>query len=346
MWASPRIGLKPLAQLCYRAGTALQAGVDAREVWSREAERGSTRQRHHVDRIRRTVNAGGTVTEGLEQCDDYFPELVRELVDVGEKTGHVDDVLLRLAAHYDHLSQLRRIFLAGIAWPAIQFAAAVVIVGLLIWLMGLVGQMTGQPADILGLGLVGTRGLVIYLAIVGSLAAVGAALVRSLLQGRFWIEPVMRLVMRIPVLGPAVGTMALARMAWSLALAIDAGMDARQAMRAAFKGTRNAYFTRHAADVDRALARGTEMHAALRDTGAFPPELLDALEVGEKSGRLSESLAHLSGQYQQRAKTASAALTALATFATWGLVALILIALIFRVAMFYINTIYSVLDGI
>jgi len=36
---APRIRTKPLAELCRRSGMALEAGIDARTVWAREAER-------------------------------------------------------------------------------------------------------------------------------------------------------------------------------------------------------------------------------------------------------------------------------------------------------------------
>ena len=65
---------------------------------------------------------------------------------MGEATGRVDEILLRLADHYDHQLQLRRTFMGMILFPMIQLAAGIVIVGLLILILGMI-----QP----GLGLFG-----------------------------------------------------------------------------------------------------------------------------------------------------------------------------------------------
>ena len=97
---------------------------------------------------------------------------------------------------------------------------------------------------------------------------------------------------------------------------------------------------------DHQLARGGSITEGLRAAGGFPVEFLDAVHVGEESGRLSETLEGLSKRYEQQAETRLAVLTMLSGFAVWGLVAMVLIAMIFRLAMFYLGTIQGALDGI
>ena len=59
--------------------------------------------------------------------------------------------------------------------------------------------------------------------------------------------------------------------------------------------------------------------------------------MGERAGRLPESMAILSQQYQEQARRSMVTLTVLAGFAVWALVAVIIIAMIFRLAFFYIG---------
>ena len=115
--------------------------------------------------------------------------------------------------------------------------------------------------------------------------------------------------------------MALARLAWTLSLALNAGIDARRAIRMALQSTQNRYYTQHTAEVDAVIVRGGQFHEALRRSGAFPEEFLTALENAEITGTESESLTRLSEDYQQRAETATLALTVAASFAIWALVA-------------------------
>src|SRR5262245_26444204 len=111
------ISTRSLIQLCHRVGTAVRSGVDARRVWEMEERHASGAQRQAIGTIRHKVAAGGTVAEGMQASGGYFPPMFVQMVAVGEQTGKLDEVLQRLAEHYEHLASMRRMFFIGIAWP-------------------------------------------------------------------------------------------------------------------------------------------------------------------------------------------------------------------------------------
>ena len=117
MFVSPRISTRELALLCRRLATSLQAGVDVRTVWSREAgqaTRPATRSRLRT--ISEGVSAGQSLPEAISWTDDFFPEMFRELVVVGDQTGHLAESFEHLAHHYDEQLRLRRTLLTASAW--------------------------------------------------------------------------------------------------------------------------------------------------------------------------------------------------------------------------------------
>jgi type IV pilus assembly protein PilC len=337
MLISPRMPLKPLASLCRRLATALTAGIDARTVWAREAQQARGPARRRLAAVSQAVNQGESLTDALAATGDFFPALFREMAEVGEQSGHLGEVFGQLAEHYQGQVQLRRNFLAAITWPMVQLAVAVVIIGFLIWVMGVISDMAGTRIDPLGIGLVGNRGLAIYLAGVAAVAAVLVLAVRAASRGQGWVGPIQRGVLRLPVLGPALQTLALARLAWSMHVTMNAGMELRRALRLSLRSTCNARYTDRIERIDRGIAAGSTIHDVFCEAGCFPADFLDSLYVGEHSGKLVESLALLSRQYQDQARTALATLTTLAGFAVWAVVALLIIALIFRLAAFYLG---------
>ena len=345
MWFAPRARLSALAQLCRRLAIALEAGLDIRRVMARESQRQAPRaQRQAIEHVASGVASGSTLGDALAESGDYFPPLFHELVQMGEATGKTAEVFRHLAEHYDHQLRLRQTFLASLTWPAVQLVAALGVVGMVIWLTGVIAPASaGGPIDILGFGLVGTRGLVIYLCVIATLAVTLATLVIAASRGAFWVAPVERLTLLIPMLGKSLRTLALARFAWTLQLTLDTGMELGKALTLAFRGTRLAEFQELAPTVANDVRRGLDVHDALSATEAFPPEFLDAIDVGERSGRLPETMVIISKQYQQRAQQALAVLTTLAGFAVWALVALLIILLIVRVFMFYLGTIQDAL---
>ena len=121
----------------------------------------------------------------LRGTNGAFPPLMHDLIKIGEQTGKFDQVLLRLAEHFDHLLDLRRIFLAGIIWPAIQLFMAIGVIGLLILIMGYIPQDPNQPFDLVGFGLRGPQGLAIYLMFVAAIFFVLAMLIENWRRGRW-----------------------------------------------------------------------------------------------------------------------------------------------------------------
>jgi type II secretory pathway component PulF len=335
-----------LAQFCRRVGVSLEAGVDVRKVLDREVERAVRGERRGLEEICKAISAGRSLDEAFAAADGLFPPMVHGMVHVGEQSGRMDEAFLKLADHYERQLSLRRTFIGGIIWPMIQLAAAVIIVGIVIWVMGIVGKMAGEEVDILGLGLVGNRGLVIYVMFLIGAAIGGLLLYRAAAAGLAFMKPVQHAVMSVPVLGNSLQTLALARLAWTLAVTHDTGMDTIRAVTLAVKNAQNVIFSGSLEQVTAVIRRGGTISDGLKATGDYPQDFVDALEVGEDTGQISESMAHLSKLYEERAKAALGALAVLAGFLVWGVVAAIIIVLIFRFAMFYIGQINSLLDGI
>ena len=345
MFFSARISIKELAGLCHRLATSIEAGIDIRAVWRREAAsaaRASLRSRFKS--IDADVAAGRSLADAIGATGDFFPPMFRELVNVGEQSGRLADVFAQMHRHYLDQIKRRRIFLAAIAWPMLQLTVAILVVGFLIWILGVIGKSTGTTIDILGFGLVGDSGLAVYAAFISGVGIVALLLGRAISRGLLWTRPIQRLSLKIPVLGKALETLALARLAWALHLTMNTGMDVRRAVRLSLYTARNARYTDLLKPIDRWISAGSSLHEAFANTGAFPKEFLDALDIGERSGKLVECLDHLAAQYRDRAKAALATLTMLAGFAVWCMVAVLIIALIFRLFMFYVGTLNSALN--
>src|SRR5688572_3999002 len=170
------ISTRSLIQLCHRVGTAVRSGVDARRVWEMEERHASGQLRSAIGAIRQQVASGGTVAEGMQASNGYFPPMFVQMVAIGEQTGKLDEVLHRLGEHYEHLANMRRTFWIGIAWPLFELVFAVLVIGLVIFITGIIGAATGGEArDVLGWGLVGTSGAITWFVLCG-LVAGGIAL--------------------------------------------------------------------------------------------------------------------------------------------------------------------------
>lgn len=339
-----KIATRSLARLCHRVGTSLKAGVDVQTVWATEARSGPPPYREQLDEVRRRVSQGTSIADALRESDGYFPPLACDLVEVGEQTGKVDDVFLRLAAHYDHVLALRKQFLTGIAWPGMQLVGAIFIVGLLIAVMGILGDRE-NPIQILPGITASPEGLSTYITIVLFAASGVGMAVLSFQKGWVGSAPVV-IAMKIPMIGGAFRTIALSRFAWSLSMALDSGVDAVRTIRLALRTTQNPVFTELADSVGELIQRGDQFHEALRETDVFPDEFLDAVEVAEVAGTQSESMMRLAQDYDDRSRQATKILTAAASFAVWAGVGALIVFMIFNLFyQVYLKPMQDLLDG-
>ena len=343
MILEPQISLKNLATFCRRLAISTDAGIDERKIWEKESENGSPSQRRQMARVREGIDRGDSIHEAIARTENFFPPLFRELVTVGEETGSLTGVYRRLADHYDHAVSLRRTFLTSIAWPLIELAMALGVIGLLILVRGFLGSSTNADApDIIGamtFGLSGMSGLIIYFLIIGSIAAGITFLVLAIQRGKLWTRPIQSLVMRLPAVGGCLQTIALARMSWVMYLTLNVAFDVRRAMRLALESTGTDYYRRHTDDVETSLNDGEPIYKALAKTGAFPDDFIMALEVGETGGKTSEQMERMSLQYEERAQAALKTLSIVAGFAVAAMVGILIIVMIFRGMSAYVNMI-------
>jgi len=335
------IGLKQLANMCRQIGVALRAGLDIRKVWEHEASRGSQGHQGRAEQVLDHINAGDTLAHAMRSVSPYFPALTCDLVEVGETAGRLEEVFEKLADHYDHMFKLRRQFYGDIAWPALQLGMATLIIGGMIWAFS---ALPAEPVPILGL--VGTRGLIIYATLVGGVLGSLVTLGLAVTKGWLGTGPI-TLINKIPVVGNCIKTMAIARFSWTFSMALNAGVDARKSMKLALRSTHNRYFNSRRGQIDVDIQQGRSFHAALRESGVFPKDFLDTFETAEISGTQSESLDQLAVYYQEKAETAAKVLTRVASTLIYIVTVGIIVILIFKLFYsLYLNPINEILNDL
>ena len=342
---SPRITSKQISQLCRRFATSVDAGLDIRTITKREAMSGSNTYRSHMARIHKAVSKGESLATAIKREGEYFPQQFGQMVEVGERTGRLDFTLRKVGEYYERLAGLKGMFLLSIIWPGIQLMVALGVVGLLIWISEFLANSPSDAIDLLGFGLMGTDGLVTYLFILG-LIAIGLVTLVALMRRGFLLKPITDYAMRVPALGPALRTMAQLRYARTLGLCIDAGIDAWNSVDLAFRSTQLPYYTTHAKSCKQAVRNGDEIYVAMLRTQAFSQPLIDAVQIGEQTGQLSESLETQANELDRQVTVAFRTLTFAAAGVVWVLVAGFIIFLIFRLASIYLGQINQLLDEI
>lgn len=163
-----RIGNRDLGLLCDRLGIAFDIGLDPVRMFEREAGDGRSRHGRHMRSVADRIREGASLTEAIRRQGNYFPPNFHCLIEVGEESGRLEQVLERMAEYYKEVAKLQGTFRGSIVWPTIQFGLALVVVSVLIYVPAAVAPEAADATDLLGIGLVGARGLAIFWAWVAS----------------------------------------------------------------------------------------------------------------------------------------------------------------------------------
>ncbi|WP_233148291.1 type II secretion system F family protein [Rhodopirellula sp. MGV] len=333
---------------CRRLGVGLRAGANLLRLLEAETKYGSPRQKAALRALLEEIQSGFAINEAMQRQKDFFPRLMIAMTKVGESTGKLERTFLTLAAHYENQVKLRRQFLSSIAWPMIQLTLALFIVSIVIYLMGILTPAGGgQMTDMLGFGLRGGSGVMIFWLYVLCVAAMIGAAIYGFRKNLGGVQNLIPVFYMIPKFGEAIQTITLARFTRILSIGLGAGLDPIRSIKLALASTDSEYYRSGSKTVEVAIQeQGETMSGALRATDLFPPQFLHLVEVSEMSGTESESIEHIADEYEARAAMAMRVISGIATGVVWFCVAAGLVFLILRIAMTYVNGINSALEGL
>lgn len=334
---SQRLANSKLADWCRTLASALAAGLPAKKAIENLSRRGHPRLRALNRSILERLEAGDTFADAIEAQSQRLPPLLVSLAAVAGQTGHFPETLREVEDYLRFQVSLRRKFLAQIAWPVLQLVAAVLVIALVIYILGIIESTQGETVDLLGLGLKGGAGALAWLGLCfGSAAA---------LAGGYWAArnllgrgpAVDRLKLRIPVLGRCLKTLALSRLCFAMHLTLGAGIAARKAVALSLVATDDYAFVELARPISAQLKRGRGITEAFSAHELFPDDFLEVLHSGEETGTIPESLGRLGKDYNERAEHELQMLNTAVGWLVWCLVAAIILFFVFRIFLNYVR---------
>ncbi|MDB4749680.1 type II secretion system F family protein [Rubripirellula sp.] len=319
------------ASFCHRFGTGLHAGADILVLLKSEAKMGSAKQCRAMEGLIEGVKKGEQLHVLMGQ-NDFFPTLMTIMVRVGETTGKLEYLLFLLSEHYQQQVQLRRNFISAIILPVLQLIFGILVISLLIYIMGILGS--GKMADILGFGLSGGKGVLIFwMYLFAFFGSIGACIL-CFFKNVAGVQNLIPLIYMVPVIGTSIQTITIARFCRGLSIALGSGLEPTLAISLALDSTDSDYYRAAADDVEKAILSGATLSGALESMKILPADFIGRVEIAEHSGTDSESMAYLANEYDERAKIALKIISRTVSAITVITVMLLLIFMIFRIASF------------
>ncbi len=262
------------------------------------------------------VESGSSLSAALARHPLIFPPLMVSIVRVGESGGFLGAALNSIAENYQKQAELHGKIRSATTYPAVVLVIAIIGVLVMVTFIvpvfenmfkGLGGELP-LPTQIL---VTISHNMVWILPVLLVLAVILWVLwVRNRYTDgyRKAVDPIK---LRLPIFGPLITKMAVARFSRNLSMMLDAGVPIIQALSIVGQASNNWKIEETVRDIQESIRGGRSFAVPLAKAAVFPPMVSQMVAVGEESGTLAQMLGSIADFYEDEVETATEQLSSL-----------------------------------
>ena len=254
--------------------------------------------------VRESLDAGRELSAAMARHPAVFTPFYLSMVRVGEMTGRLDDVFLRLFDHLEFDRDMRARVKSATRYPTFVIVAMILAMAVVnIFVIPQFQQVFASFKAELPLMtriLIGTSSLT-----VNYWPAMLAVMVAGVAGFKAWLRTVPgrynwdRLKLRFPLAGKILLKGTMARFARSFALSSSSGVPIVQALTVVSQTVDNAYLSSRVNQMRDGVERGESILRTSVAAGVFTPVVLQMIAIGEESGSLDELMDEIAAMYER-----------------------------------------------
>jgi type IV pilus assembly protein PilC len=269
-----------------------------------------------IREIREDVEGGSTFAGALKKHPVTFNELYTNLVVAGEEGGILDTILTRLANYIEKSEALKKKVKSALIYPATIVGVAVIVVAILmIFVIPVFENLfksSGQTLPLPTLIVVTISKLIKkYVVIFIPAMILLIFLFRKYYQTEKGKVVVDRLLLKIPIFGPLLRKVAVARFSRTLGTLVSSGVPILDGLTIVSRTSGNKTIETAILNARASIREGETIAEPLNRSGIFPPMVIQMISVGESTGALDSMLSKIADFYEEEVDIAVANLTSL-----------------------------------
>ncbi|MBU1172919.1 MAG: type II secretion system F family protein [Proteobacteria bacterium] len=310
--------------------TMLKSGVNIIQILDILFEQSeNVKLKKTIGMIRKDLNEGKTIHQAFSKHQNVFPPLYCSMLEAGEVSGSLPDILERLIYIIDHENKIKSDIKSALRYPAIVvvtlFAAFLILLTFVIpkfvTIFNKAGLALPLPTKIC-LWLYNGLHDYWYVILAGIIFCVmGFVMSMKTPKGRFVRDTA---ILSIPIIGPLLIKSVMARFASVFSILLTSGVAILSSLDVLSKTLGNAAITRQFNEISEKLEEGQGIAKPLRSARYFPPMVINMVAIGEEAGTLDEMLKEVAIHYDDEVEYAVKGLSeAIGPILTIGLAAVV-----------------------
>lgn len=267
--------------------------------------------------VRDDVAAGNDFASALKKHPKHFDELFCNLIESGEQSGALEQMLEKVATYKEKTEALKSKIKKAMMYPAITMIIAfIVTVILLVKVVPTFESMfksfgSDLPAPTKMVVAISEWTQAYWYILVGIIVGSIAALKQALARSPAFKDKFEEVLLKAPVFGDLIMKAAVARFARVLSTTFAAGVPLVEALDSVAGAVGNSVYRKAVLVVKEEVSQGQQMHFAMKATGVFPNMVVQMTSIGEESGALDSMLDKAASYFENEVDDAVDGLTAL-----------------------------------
>jgi len=269
-----------------------------------------------ISQVQKDVEAGQTLSEALAKHPRVFSNLFINMVKAGETGGVLDDVLLRVADHYEKDIAIKSKIKSAMTYPIAMFIMSMLIVfAMITFVVPVFIKMFAQLGGDLPLPtkmLVFSSDAIHHFWYILIAFAVGARFAlrayKNSNSGRLQLD---KIKLKLPVFGQLFTKLAIARFTRTFGTLISSGVPILQAMDIVADTANNQVISGTIKNARSSIKEGETIAQPLEKSPVFPPMVVQMIAVGEETGALDSMLVKIADFYDEEVGNLVESLTSL-----------------------------------
>lgn len=301
---SPRVTMKDINFFCKQFAAMIQAGISIAKGLEICAQQCANKTlKRHLENIHNSVSEGRTLSQAVKE-EKIFPDILVSMIECGEASGNLDEVLNQTVQHFDNQLGIRKKVKKALTYPAIVMVVVVIVVVILMIkvvpnFLGLLEE-TGADIPVPTQIVMAVSDFFINHGVLLGGMVIGLILICLNMKKIPSIKRALdRTSLKLPIFGDLNKKSLSATFASTMSMLVESGIPMLQAMEITKNVMNNAVAEEEMSRAIDVLKQGNSLLEAIKGSEIYPPILHSMVGIGEESGALDEMLIKISHYFKE-----------------------------------------------
>lgn len=266
----------------------------------------------HMQRVLKdvstSIHSGNSLSDSLAKHPKVFDQLYVNLVRIGEESGTLDNMLMRLAIHQEKSADLRRKLKQAMTYPSVVIAVAI---GATVFLLTSIvptfaemfasfgAELPGPTEFILNISNALKEHFFLICSILTCIVICSGLVLKQPKPKQLWHK----WSMKIPLFGLLITESQTAYFCRMLGTLLESGVGLVPALAILTRSTRNSHIKKTIQTIKKRVTSGASLHTELGAAAIFPEMVIQMIATGEETAKLGPLLMHTASYYENEVDT-------------------------------------------